>query len=460
MCTMNDKITMQELIDLFAAKSGLTLKDADLFVRTFFEQIEEVLATEKYVKIKGLGTFKLTEVDSRESINVNTGERIEIQGHTKVSFVPDSGLKEIINKPFAHFETVILNEGTQLDDTPIITEEEKAIEDEYNAPDDKDVATVVLQTSVEETKKVAETVSVTEKSKEPPSETQEAKPATRVAIQVEKAEPSSSAEAQQSRAEEPAADAESATVAESAVGAQSTVASQTENASQPSVGSQAAASQPATIDASSAEKAGEAQQEQDHESAQATPHYATPALEDAEVSSHRWKMVSIVLAVVLVIVMVCAYLFYRKVQNDQERLIKEAKSMVIESSEKKMQKADTLSMKNINLDTEQTLPAAAGEQHTEAAAGEEQPAKATSTPAEENPIKVQKLNPDVEYKIVGTQGVHRLKPGESLVKIAARYYGAKDFWTYICKHNSDVIKDADRVPIGTDLNIPILTPIP
>ena len=83
-----------------------------------FDLIEETLATEKYVKVKGLGPFKLTEVDSRESVNVNTGERIEIQGHTKVSFTPDTSMKDLINKPFAHFETVILNDGVELADTP------------------------------------------------------------------------------------------------------------------------------------------------------------------------------------------------------------------------------------------------------------------------------------------------------------------------------------------------------
>ena len=121
---MNEKITLQDLINLFSEKQGMNKKDAEVFVRTMFELIEEALATEKYVKIKGLGTFKLTEVDSRESVNVNTGERIEIQGHTKISFTPDVTMKELINKPFSHFETVVLNEGVELEDTPVETPEE------------------------------------------------------------------------------------------------------------------------------------------------------------------------------------------------------------------------------------------------------------------------------------------------------------------------------------------------
>ena len=113
---MNEKITIQDLIDILAEKHSMNKKDAELFVKGVFELVEEALATEKYVKVKGLGTFKLIGVDSRESVDVNTGERIEIQGHNKVSFTPESSLKDLINKPFAHFETVIINEGVNLDE--------------------------------------------------------------------------------------------------------------------------------------------------------------------------------------------------------------------------------------------------------------------------------------------------------------------------------------------------------
>lgn len=126
---MNEKITLQDLINLFCEKQNMNKKDAELFVRSLFELIEEALTTEKYVKVKGFGTFKLTEVDSRESINVNTGERIEIQGHTKISFTPDPTLKELINKPFSHFETVMLNDGVEFEDTPVETSE-SMIQDE------------------------------------------------------------------------------------------------------------------------------------------------------------------------------------------------------------------------------------------------------------------------------------------------------------------------------------------
>lgn len=113
---MGERINIQNLVDLLAENKGLNKKDAERFLKEMFNLIEEALEQEKYLKIKGFGTFKLIDVDSRESVNVNTGERIEIQGHTKISFTPETSVRDQINKPFAHFETVILNEGTVFDD--------------------------------------------------------------------------------------------------------------------------------------------------------------------------------------------------------------------------------------------------------------------------------------------------------------------------------------------------------
>lgn len=127
---MNEKIILPDLINLLCEKQGMDKKDAELFVKTMFDLIKEALEKDKYVKIKGLGTFKLTEVGSRESVHINTGERIEIQGHTKVSFTPDATMKDLINKPFAHFESVVLNDGVELEDTPIEAPEELMIQEE------------------------------------------------------------------------------------------------------------------------------------------------------------------------------------------------------------------------------------------------------------------------------------------------------------------------------------------
>lgn len=112
--TQNRKVLMQELAEGLSRRKGITKKDADAFLRVVFDVIEQHLMKDKLVKVKGLGTFKLVSVESRESVNVNTGERIRIEGHTKISFTPDAVLRDQVNKPFAEFETVVLHDGVDL----------------------------------------------------------------------------------------------------------------------------------------------------------------------------------------------------------------------------------------------------------------------------------------------------------------------------------------------------------
>ncbi len=111
---MKKKLLLQDLAAQLATGSGLTRKESESFARAFFEVIESGLLEDKFVKIKGFGTFKLIVVSERESVNVNTGERFQIGRHSKVSFTPEASLKELVNRPFAHFEAVDLNDATDV----------------------------------------------------------------------------------------------------------------------------------------------------------------------------------------------------------------------------------------------------------------------------------------------------------------------------------------------------------
>lgn len=126
---------LQDLADGLVRRRGLTKKDAELFVRTVFEIIPQYLETDKQVKIKGLGTFKIVQVNSRESVNVNTGERFRIDGHAKVTFVPDAVLKDEVNKPFLQFETVVINDSTPLSEMERMDVPEPLAEDEEEEPE-------------------------------------------------------------------------------------------------------------------------------------------------------------------------------------------------------------------------------------------------------------------------------------------------------------------------------------
>lgn len=110
------KISLSDLAQRLAEKSGISQQDAELFIRKMFDVANEGLQSDKLVKMKWLGTFKVMAVKDRESVDVNTGERILIEGRDKISFTPDNILKEIVNKPFAQFETVVVNDGVDFDE--------------------------------------------------------------------------------------------------------------------------------------------------------------------------------------------------------------------------------------------------------------------------------------------------------------------------------------------------------
>lgn len=122
------KFSLNTLGKLLADKSGLSQVEAELFIRKMFDVCNQGLEADKQVKIKWLGTFKVQATKDRESINVNTGERFTIEGRDKLTFTPDNILKEIVNKPFAQFETVVVNDGVDFDEIDEKFGEEQAEE--------------------------------------------------------------------------------------------------------------------------------------------------------------------------------------------------------------------------------------------------------------------------------------------------------------------------------------------
>lgn len=112
---MNEKLTLQDLVDLLAQKTKVSKKEADLFLKELFSVVADTIYEGDSVKIKDFGTFKLTPVSKRESVNINTGEKIEIPAHFRLGFQPDKLLKELVNKPFASFESVLLDSVEETD---------------------------------------------------------------------------------------------------------------------------------------------------------------------------------------------------------------------------------------------------------------------------------------------------------------------------------------------------------
>ena len=391
---MNEKITLQDLVELLSEKNDMTKKNADAFLRCMFDLIEEALTNEKYVKIKGLGTFKLTEVDSRESMNVNTGERIEIQGHTKISFTPDTTMKELINKPFSHFETVILNDGVELEDTPF------DVEPKVEEMADEMVEKIIEEPQVEVEPVVEDKVEVAEEPVVSPV-VDEPIPVEEVSESVEE-EPK---EIEAAVVEEPEVP-EPVVIEEKPVEVEEKVEPVEEEISE---------------EVSISE-----------EKVEVKPEIFVLEAPRAENKTTFKVLIGIIVVLLLIILFGVYWIFFRQEKVDinweYTAPVKETAS-IVQVEEQQAVKEDTL------LVSEDTM---------------------VVQPVQEEQTMV--LPEDVVYEITGTITTLTLEPGQTLVKLALKYYGSKNFWPYIVQHNPDVIKDADRVPKGATIKIPKLEP--
>ena len=395
---MNEKITLQDLINLFSEKQGMNKKDAEVFVRTMFELIEEALATEKYVKIKGFGTFKLTEVDSRESVNVNTGERIEIQGHTKISFTPDVTMKELINKPFSHFETVILNEGVELEDTPIETSEE------------------IVQEEIVQEEIISETIIAEE-----PAIVEEPQPEPIVETPIEEETIVEEPTIEEQTIEEPISEEtiEEETIVEEPIVEESTI-------------EEPVAEEPITEEPIITEVQTSEEQPTDEpvvEKQEETEKYVST--EEKKVKNTNRILWGVIVVLVLIILFGVYWMFLRP--SDVPEVtplppVQEEVTIPVPVEEK--QPEDTIeTVKFIQLSAEELR-----KEH------------------------VPSFADTLDYQIIGTQEEYTLQKGETIIRASVKVFGTKKYWPYIVKHNLDVLPDPDNIPAGVKIKIPVLTP--
>lgn len=489
---MNERLTIQDLIDLLAAKQGISKKDAEVFVKEFFLLIEQALEKDKNVKIKGLGTFKLIDVDSRESVNINTGERFQIKGHTKVSFSPDTSLRDTINKPFAHFETVVLNAGTVLEDTPVEMEgeEEDAVLDDVAADDMATEEVVADDVATEDitTEDITTECSVNENviSQDATVETAVSiadSPEEGAAKQEGPVEPEVSAESEggaESDAPAAAVSIESVTPVESEGVAESDAPAQREHRAQMEE-VHVADSQDVVLDAVEEEKAASA--------------FNAELKEDNNPAPKEKSVLSYLIAAIVVVLLLCGgilvslyypdFLLSQSTEDENNTLLaaeqevqpeimyadsvgqkdsvqaavkevlpdtvvnKKTRSAEVAMPVSKKKQKEEVSAEKVNKSTPKTAPS------TMSKAAPSTTAKTTSptTPKATSPTT---YSDDVNYKIVGTKTNHTVKAGETLTRISLRYYGTKAMWPYIVKHNKGVIKNPDNVPYGTKIKIPEL----
>ena len=200
---MDNKILLQDIADFLCYRSGITKREAEQFVRAFFEVIQQGLERDQYVKIKGFGTFKLVEVGQRESVNINTGERFQINGHTKVSFTPDTSLKDLVNRPFSHFQTVILNDETAIEeldactvpeDSEQLNEEVSILESQIPATEEEENTSMINDKEAEANQSESEANQSEAEANQSESEANQSESEQIISTEIEENEPKQESE--------------------------------------------------------------------------------------------------------------------------------------------------------------------------------------------------------------------------------------------------------------------------
>ena len=403
-----------------AADETLDKKTCEAFARTLFEVVEEALLSDKFVKVKGFGTFKLVSVSDRESVNINTGERFQIEGHTKVSFIPDNTLKEEINRPFAHFETIDLSDETEQAELDAIdaaaaeealeneeaeeTVEEVAEEMPAVEPAEEDVEEEVKEEVPEEVLK-EEPV---EEAEEPMEEPVATEPQTIVTAEKKEKEPA--------KAEEPAAD----TTLES-------------------------------------EKAPEPEAEEQEEAPTALPVSYEYTEQPPRRPFNWWKAIGVFFFVLTLMLLSYFAGYYRLLCPCIIGLPEWTEPQPAQPAAK-VQPTKTAPAKPQPAPAETTAPKIP--ENPLKAENPEQPDPRKSKPAKPDPAPRKQQSAPAEVApappadtTVATQP-HTVARGETLYSIARKYYGSDKYVNVIIRHNR--IKNPNNIEKGTTLQIPIL----
>lgn len=336
-----EELTLQDLIDLLVKRHDMERADADAFVKLFFSLIEEGLAADRYVKIKGLGTFKLID--------------------TRITFSPDSAMKDLVNKPFSHFETVVLNDKTHFDDMP---ENELPISDVETDESVKDASDSTSENDSDEATLSEEVESVLEE----------------VSDQSVEEENPVSAKAKEG---------------------QSFVQSESEAVERRSASS----------------------------------------------TSIPWCMVASILLVGVIAGGFMVWSMFRTASTVKMSSVEPKEPIAV--IEHDSVASDTLTVDSAMVSKEEAV---ANERRQDSAK-----VVAINPEREEEPKGGLSLSDAVAYAIVGTRATHQLQYGETLVKLARKYYGNKKLWPYIARYNKEALADVDNIPVGTTIRIPELS---
>lgn len=470
---MNDKFTLEELSRLLASRHRMEETDADAFVAGFFALIEECLKKERYVRIKGLGTFKLVDVEPRTIVDVNSGEKKNIASYSKISFTPEASLRDAVNKPFSHFETVILNENTHFDD---IDETEVESSD---ASDSSDLSDLSDSSDLYDSSDSNGSSDLNDSSDRSESEAAEGVEEMSAIENYSNQSLETETEAESESESESKVDVSDETVAEG--GVQSEVELESKIEAKPEVRAESDIEAESEVEFS--KKTGHGpiptyrMEEDPEQSASGKKRFVTP-----------WCMIATVLFVGIIVgggivwsllsgrryisEEVMKYISENKILSDtvdnRKSVVRSGIPDTVSVSES-VSTSESLSafetdsvLKSDSVPGTDVVPETDVVPGTYPVLGSDVDSEHKSEPDSsdsEQKDNVKYLTDTVRYKIVGTMGTHTIEKGNTLAKVAYNFYRNKKLWPYIVKHNKDIIKNPDNVPIGTVIKVPMLEPV-
>lgn len=438
---MNNKVTFPELVEQVAQYANTSKRMSELFLKELFATISQSLIDGESVKVKGIGTFKLTEVSPRKSVDVNTGEEIEIPGHKKLSFAPDKDMAEAINQPFMHFETEILDDDVtddqlaaidageptkapaeeETDDTaateapaaeaPVAAEEEVVMPPVFVAP--------VEEPESEEAETEAE--APVEPSEEVPAEAEAPAevPVQEPADEPEEAVSEDEAEIEEEAEPEPVTEVEPSAVAEP------------------------------EDEAEDAEAEGEPDAESEMVSEELADERVGQEIDKRRITRRSLLEGFVVGVVTTLIVTLFAYRLYlmkgyEATPADEEPFVENVATDSVPASEQALAENST--------EADADKQKAAEDQKK--ADEDKKKAEEEKKKAEEEKQKVEAAKPTTANVAAGTTDT--IKPGTNLYRMSRKHYGSDKFWVYIYEENKAKYPNPNTIPVGAVLHIPQL----
>lgn len=436
---MNNKVTFPELVEQVAQYANTSKRMSELFLKELFATISQSLIDGESVKVKGIGTFKLTEVSPRKSVDVNTGEEIEIPGHKKLSFAPDKDMAEAINQPFMHFETEILDDDVTDDQLAAIDAGEPTETPAEAAPVEEETD----DTTATEAPAAEASVDAEEEVVMPPvfvAPVEEPEPEDAEAGAEALVEPSEEVPAEEEApaevpVQEPADEQEEEAVSEEET--------EIEEEAEPE-----AVAEPED-EADVAEAEGEPEAESEMVSEELADERVGQEIDKRRITRRSLLEGFVVGVVTTLIVTLFAYRLYlmkgyEATPADEEPFTEHVATDSVATPEQALAENST----------EADADKQKADEEQKKAEEEKKKAEEEKKKAEEEKQKAEAAKPTTANVAAGTTDT--IKPGTNLYRMSRKHYGSDKFWVYIYEENKAKYPNPNTIPVGAVLHIPQL----